>query len=74
MEGTGGEAWGWEERGRERRGGREGDGSVVESKKILKIDSALNGRVIGLCRPTSFISRRLLILRHVMICDGWLAS
>jgi len=41
-----GEAWGWEKRAREGRGwdrsggdGREGDRSVVESKKILKIDS-----------------------------------
>jgi len=32
--------WGWEERGREGRGweGRGREGSVVESKKILKID------------------------------------
>jgi len=42
-----GEAWGWEEKGREGKGregrrweGRGREGSVVESKKILKIDPA----------------------------------
>ena len=71
-DGRGGVRMGGEGKGEE---GREGRGrECCGVQQILKIDSALNGRVIGLCRPTSFISRRLFHLRHVMICDGWLAS